>query len=193
MLHPAKKINDKYPNKQFHDRLDDLLVIGRDERRVHGKNQNVILFRHIDFGEDDVVLYCAPRFAKVTVEGPQEQIFDKEDDRNDGGTGGNGGIDEADDDPVEVPTVDRYGNHAEDVARLLAEGYDVDDDNAPAPENIPNRNDSSDDNFTSFDGWGSRMYCIRTSEGHKFEKPKVSRQPMDNKRLEWFLLFLPVN
>jgi hypothetical protein len=37
------------------------------------------------------------------------------------------------------------------------------------------------------------MYCIRTSEGHKFEKPKVSRQPMDNKRLEWFLLFLPVN
>jgi hypothetical protein len=190
MLHPAKQIDEKYPNKQFHDRLDDLLVIGRDERRVHGKNQNVILFRHIDFDDNDVVLYCSPRFAKVTTEGPQEEIFDKADDRNEEGTGHNNGDD---DNPVEVPAVDRYGNHAEDVARLLAEGYDVDDDNEPAPENIPNQDDPNIANYANYDSWGSRMYCKWTSEGHKFENPKVSRQPMDNKRMEWFLLFLPDN
>jgi hypothetical protein len=44
MLHPSQLINNKYPNKQFHERLNDLLVIGKENRRVKGKEQEVILF-----------------------------------------------------------------------------------------------------------------------------------------------------
>lgn len=101
------------------------------------------------------MLQCAPYFAMVTVDAPPPKKSPpprRADDRNDGEAGRNGDNDEFDDDPVEVPTVNRYGNHAGTVTHLLTEGYDVDDDNKPALENIQKINDLNNDNYISNDG-----------------------------------------
>lgn len=189
MLHPSQQIDNKYPNKQFHDRLNDLLVIGKENRRVNGKEQQVILFRHSDFADDDTVLYCMPRFAKVVTEGPECQLFNP---LEAGGATGNrdgAGLEEGEEEePLEIPAIDPYNLLADEIARLLNDGYDVDDDNAPAPENIPTANDYTN---IQYDAWGSRMICNRMMEGHRFERPKLMRQPTDQSRRSWFLLFLP--
>lgn len=191
LLHPSRLIEAKYPNKTFHERLDGLLVIGKDEKRINGKMQTAVLFRHDDFPDDNTILYCVPRFVKVHLEGTPEEFFDQAEDNgvNNGVVIGNVGVEVDDNDIVEVPTVTAHGDHAEDIARLRAQGYDVDDDNDPAPENEPN---ARNNDILQYDAWGSRMVCMRMSEGHRFEGPRLLRHlAEDQKRISWFLLFLP--
>jgi hypothetical protein len=71
---------------------------------------------------------------------------------------------------MEVPAL--TNDMAENVARLQAEGYGVDDDNEPAPENIPLPNDQQqEDNIYS--QWGSKNVCNRRSNGHHEENARV--------------------
>lgn len=74
------------------------------------------------------------------------------------------------------------------MVRVFNEGYDVDDDNAPAPDNVPNPKES---NMIQYDVWGSRMICNRVTEGPRFEQPKMPKQPSEQSRQSWFKLFLP--
>lgn len=184
MLHPSQQIDNKYPNKQFHERLDDLLVIGKENRRIKGKEQPVILFRHVDFGDDGIVLYCVPKYVKVVEEGPPNDDMEDSDDDGDNFYD----ADDADEDPVEIPNVDPYTPAYAEIARLVNEGYDVDDDNSPAPENVPILFEHT---RVQYDAWGSRMICNRMTEGHRFELPKMLKQPADQSRRSWFLIFLP--
>ena len=53
-------------------------------------------------------------------------------------------------------------NMNEDVARLRKEGYGVDNDNKPAPENIPTP--AAKDDKVTYHEWGSRSnICYRRS------------------------------
>jgi hypothetical protein len=81
----------------------------------------------------------------------------------------------------------------ENIARLCAEGYGIDDDNEPAPENVvPNNNNNTADNNGIYQGWGSQTICHRRSQGHRFENACLSQNPANNRRISWFLHFLPV-
>ena len=63
-------------------------------------------------------------------------------------------------------------NTNKDVARLRKEGYGVDDDNDPAPENIPTP--AEKDEEIKYHEWGSRSnICYWRSEGHVYEIPKL--------------------
>jgi hypothetical protein len=55
-----------------------------------------------------------------------------------------------------VPTL--VGDLAEDIAHLRAEGYGVDDNNEPAPDNVPQGNNHQED-LPTFEEWGSRHAC----------------------------------
>lgn len=48
-LHPRLDIIEKYPNASSNQRLEDLLAIKRDQKKVNGKEQNVVIFRHDEF------------------------------------------------------------------------------------------------------------------------------------------------
>jgi hypothetical protein len=74
---------------------------------------------------------------------------------------------------------------------LRTEGYDVDDDNESAPENVPQGNHQHD--LPTFEEWGSRHACNRRSNNHRHENPTIiGGIPSDDRHLNWFLKFLPV-
>eukprot|EP00957_Ditylum_brightwellii_P164730 12542157-Ditylum_brightwellii.AAC.1 len=76
LLHPKKKISKKYTNIHPHDRLKDLLVVSRCQKKVKTRLQDVIFFCHNNFPND--MLYVSERFVKVVKEGPEEEFFSQE-------------------------------------------------------------------------------------------------------------------
>jgi hypothetical protein len=61
---------------------------------------------------------------------------------------------DGDDDACDFPPVG--GNHSEDIANLCNQGFDVDDDNKPAVENIPTGEEPTTNNGSLKEGqsWG---------------------------------------
>ena len=63
-------------------------------------------------------------------------------------------------------------NTNQDVVRLRKEEYGVDNDNDPAPENIPTP--AAKDDEVTYHEWGSiSNICYRRSEGHIYKTPKL--------------------
>ena len=127
-LHPRRVVESLYTNAPHGQEVTDLLVIGQDKKVVNGREQVVILLRHESFDPNDV--YAVKRWCRVTVEGPTSELFTQ-----------------ATEQPV-VETVLAAGEEEqqprtsastrqEEIVQTIQDGFDVDDDDAPAPENIP--------------------------------------------------------
>jgi hypothetical protein len=151
-IHPSKLIREKYINIVQGRRLENCVVVGREERRINGKQQQAILFRNEEEfpGKE---LYCVARWLKVEAEGPEEHLFDD-----------NAGQEVAEDDTggivyeIAARTVGR--NRIDESAITELRGHvEIDDDNLPAPENIPATNNATDNN--TYSGWGHDGTCFR--------------------------------
>ena len=73
-LHPRKAVSTKYPNSTKNAVLEDLLVIGQEEKLVSKRRQVCLMMRHDDF-DDGQILHAVARFCKVTEEGPAGRIL----------------------------------------------------------------------------------------------------------------------
>jgi hypothetical protein len=81
----------------------------------------------------------------------------------------------------------------DDIEQLRVEGYGVDDDNDPAPENITTlQNEENEADSPRFDDWGTRQYCQRCLQNRLQESATLNHNPDTNSRLDWFLKFLLV-
>eukprot|EP00559_Dactyliosolen_fragilissimus_P002711 CAMPEP_0184872744 /NCGR_PEP_ID=MMETSP0580-20130426/41459_1 /TAXON_ID=1118495 /ORGANISM="Dactyliosolen fragilissimus" /LENGTH=665 /DNA_ID=CAMNT_0027375583 /DNA_START=1012 /DNA_END=3007 /DNA_ORIENTATION=+ len=149
-IHPAKYISEKFKNYSSDERLENCIECGQEIRNVKKKNHVVILFRHDDHDGQD--LYAVKRWVKVVTEGAAEHIFRDEEEENP--TTDNPNEKEAEGAVID-DNVFRAGGHAEDIALVRAQGLDVDDDNLPAPENIPiaTTSNTTDDSHQEI-GWG---------------------------------------
>jgi hypothetical protein len=127
------------------------LPAGR-RKKVTRKLLTRFVYRHQDFEGKD--LNALQRWSKVESEGSDTRFF--------GATNNlvEDEVTETEDEPdirLEIPTfVCNAGNHAEDIAKVCALGFVVDDDNEPAPENVPT---PDNDNLEATDaglqwGWG---------------------------------------
>jgi hypothetical protein len=110
------------------------------------------VYRHDLF--DDVELYCLRRWSKVKKEGSPEHFFAEDLPTEEPS-------DEAEQGELELPTLE--GNEY-DVVRLQAEGYKIDDNNEPAPENAPTATPSNNTGAT-YGNWGFSGICQRWAEG----------------------------
>jgi hypothetical protein len=70
-------------------------------------------------------------------------------------------------------------NNAEDIARVRAEGFEVDDDNDPAPENIPAIWDETPVANDLFEGqsWGWDGVDRRVTAGGNYDLPFIHASP----------------
>ena len=148
-----------------------------------------IVFRHDSFPDQE--LHAVTRYAKVEKEGAEEHLFVIEDSL----TGEKGGENKEDDEEMlqELPQVGANGDLREEVDRIRAEGFEVDDDNEPAIENIPVRPTPGMIQISGveYDAWNSRTVCLRRKEGNRFEDPKLASHFKGKTRLSYFLGFLP--
>lgn len=184
-LHPSQLISARYPNQEHGERLTNLLVIGTDTKRIRGIERRCVIFRHPEF--ENIQLYCSVQFARVStaVETPEvgrvpvvlERVEQEE----------------------ELHAIPRIsGEAAEDIAHLRAEGYGVDDDNEPAPENVPDPTNEAPATTSSvtYLGWGARLpgFCNRRGTHNHYENASIKpgSRPHNNQRMDWFLRCLPV-
>mmetsp|Transcript_13949 Transcript_13949/g.33457 ORF Transcript_13949/g.33457 Transcript_13949/m.33457 type:complete len:220 (+) Transcript_13949:4339-4998(+) len=161
-LHPRRVVDSLYTNAPHGTTVRDLLVLSEEKKRVNGKEQVVILLRHESFSPHDV--YAVKRWCNVTVEGPEEALFTA-----------------AAEAPVPEPVVGENDNttttttstsRREDVVQVLADGFDVDDDDAPAPENLPDPTDQTQHAQT----WGWDGICRRRQAQNTEHKAKMNGQ-----------------
>ena len=156
-LHPRGTTNTKYPNAHHKQRIDDLLAIKTVVKKMNNKEQMCFIFNHTDF--DDTRLYCVLRYAKVLTEGDESGLFQKE-------TSTEIAVAEEvlsrnEEDGDDIPML--VGELSDDMARLRAEGYGVDDDNEPTPENLPFARTLRVN--VEFKEWNSQTTCNRRAEG----------------------------
>ena len=182
-LHSRPVVSAKYPNASFNQRLGGLLCIREEIKTVNNKQVMCFVFRHDDF--EGVELHCVRRWSKVTTEGDPEHFFSAStqvaaSNEEEGAT------------EREVPTLEGFEY---DVQRLRAEGYDVDDDNEPAPENTPTNNDEPGAG-AKYGEWGFSGICQRRSQHLGSEQPRlksVTNEIVMNGLcvLTMFLMFVP--
>jgi hypothetical protein len=139
-LHPSKKVAEckDYYNK---DKIEGLLITGRGEQKLTGGSvKPVIYFRHSSF--EGTVLYCHEKYAKVTTEGPEESAFVLQE-----GVAQQRNHVARSPEPCrgkEIPADLFHSTSAsEDILALRNLGFIVDNDNDPAPENVPEPSASS--------------------------------------------------
>ncbi|KAG7342128.1 hypothetical protein IV203_004158 [Nitzschia inconspicua] len=148
-MRPLRVIQTKHPQIVGTPRIEQLLALRKELKRLNKRLQVCIVFRHDDFPNEEI--YCHERFCRVEVESPTAQLF---------------GDIEADED-VEVveeeePTdelpaeVQPHSVGVDDRFLLRNDGFNVDDDRDPAPENIPVPGETLNDQQTW--GWGGRCH-----------------------------------
>ena len=150
-LHPKKLVADQYPNQTAQSELEDCVCIKKGVTAIRRKEVDVVYFRHDDFPNKE--LYCVPRWVRVTEEGAAAHFFDGDGDIGNQGEGGDANAQE-EEAPEEIPhEVLNAGNHAEDIALVQAMGFMVDNDNEPAPENVPQQGGNNANEEEQTWGW----------------------------------------
>jgi len=151
-IHPSRLVSQTIINPKNNQRLERLLAIREEKKKVHGKEMSCIIFRHDDF--ENIELYCIRRWVKVDKEGPETQFFEDPQEagvnvvdcfgvtsstsRTDGSNVGEN-INK-----VELPVnFESFQNNTEDIMMMRNMGFDVDDDNDPIPENVPEEDEEN--------------------------------------------------
>jgi hypothetical protein len=185
-LHPRKLINDLVINPTNNQRLERLLVIRQERKTVNRKEQLCVVFRHDSCEGKE--LYVVAKYALVTLEGAPEHFFKQP---------------RVNPTPVletapEVEAIEieqniyRARNTREDIEMVEQMGFQVDDDNNPAPENIPDRTNRDDSGLK----WGWNGFDARKESGNCWDSPArlthfdgIAVKGITH--VNMFLLFLP--
>ncbi|KAG7342063.1 hypothetical protein IV203_007155 [Nitzschia inconspicua] len=143
-LHPRRLLDGAYPTCTPKQRLSGLLSMRRDNRKLNGRSQSCVVFRHDDFPNQE--LYCQEGWCRVDREGPIDALFESAKE------------DQVAHDEMEVQFPSEATGRTEDIVLMRAAGFDVDDDNDPDPENVPVEGEPIDDDPRS---WGWNGICYR--------------------------------
>ncbi len=186
-LHPRKEIHKVFLNPRHKERLEGLIAIRCDFRKVNNKMRSVILFRHDRF--PNIELYCCKKFCIVKKEGHETQFFFPSA-RSTTANGANDttsnnlnsqnqnpnmlDVDSERSEEIEIPTTIVVGNE-DDIALMRASGITVEDDNDPLPENIPNEANPipQGNELYNDQSWGWEGFDERKINGFKKCKPKL--------------------
>lgn len=137
MLHPSEHIRNKYPNMEKGFRVENLVVLRKELKKIRGKEVMTIVMRHDDFRDatnEFILLHCIERYCVVRQEGEADYFFEKEN---------TGPVDIAQEEvceeemPAEIQAMALLPYLTADDAYLARQLIQTDDDNDPAPENIP--------------------------------------------------------
>ena len=135
-VHPSEHIRRVHPNATATLRIENLRVVRLDRKKVRRKDQAVVVFVSDAYAVEsgDVPeLYAIPRYCNIVTEGPREDFFVQADpEENPGPTD--------EETPTEIPAEAVHSSRRsvtdDDVAQLRG-AVEIDDDNEPVPENVP--------------------------------------------------------
>ena len=129
-LRPSKEVSERIVNAVPRQRVEDLVAVRRGIITRGGKTYEAIYFTSETFPGLEV--YASKRFTVVKGEGRPDGIWATP------LTSEGAPAPTIDDAEREInPLIFQSRERVEDIARVREEGFKVDDDNDPVPENIP--------------------------------------------------------
>jgi len=182
-VHPQNIVREVFPVYAATERLQLAICTKKGPVTRRGKNYIAVFFDHPQFEGREI--YCATRYANPVAEGDPTEFFDAPD---------------ATQAPVpseqpgnEIdPEVFRAGNNAEDIALVRAQGLNVDDDNDPAPENIPTADapiGNEDDGLFPGQSWGVDSF-VDPMNNNGWTKPPGFNEDFNIRTASWLDLFI---
>ena len=169
LVHPSRSIHHKYPNRPKNHKLQVVILVEVEVKVVRRGADAVLVFVFTHFDFPDEKFYVAKRYIHVTQDGEEDSLFVLEEtgipavsagaispltfdqtNRADGS--------EANDAPILLSG--RTSNlRSEDMVELRRQGISIDDDNDPAPENVPRQGE----NTTRTGNWRSYTTLFRST------------------------------
>ena len=187
-VHPSALLREKYKNPKRGEKLEDCLVIRKEEKLVSRRQQMCIIFRHDDF--PNVELHAVERYCQIVKEGADTGWFSNEiDDMVDDVfcTDRSKGVEEIEYEVGEKIEKMRQGGEL-DINELIQAGLEVEDDNLPLPENITT--DSENENGAVYEDWGHSGVCYRKiATGNIDNMPAIKVQTNDVEKYSLLDLF----
>jgi hypothetical protein len=191
-LRPSERVDNAFPNSESTQRLDDLVALRRQLVTRRGLTYDAIFFSSASI--PDVELSAARRFVLVLEEGPNDGVWEEVANNP---APGNPSLPDGDvDNPVPIDdAIFNLRGTAEDIAMVRNQGFDVDDDNEPVPENVPTDDGPTvDDNNGLYEDqtWGWDGIDRRANNGG-YEEPSFTNgwTPINKSFLDLFLHAVP--
>ena len=181
-VHPSQHIRDKYPNPVSGHRLEGCVVVRQELKKVSRRDQLCIVVHHDEFKTADgtiVELHAVKRYWKVVEEGDSDFFFDDPVTEE-----------EREQEPVSVALPDVVdqainGQSTENnTIEALRGVVDIDDDNEPAPENVPRQGEASDRVLGT--EWGHDGFCYRRSSNLGQHRARLNF-PIDSSRNDYYI------
>lgn len=167
-VHPSELIRKKWPNPIEGNRIVGK-VLRQQMKIINRKPVNALVFKSpsiVDSDGTEMELHSVPRWCKLVSEGPAEYFFTVPQ-------------------VVEPPADGEEGVQVSGAVKNLLRTHgpvlnadltplvgvvDIDDDNQPAPENVPTPGDAPDDIFGE---WGHNGVCERKKVGAVNRKARL--------------------
>ena len=127
-------VGEHFPNTLPTQRLENLRVSHQFQVTRHGLSYKAFFFSYATIPGD--TFHCSKRFVGVRYEGPDYGLFDKEPAPTPPEIQNSTTPPSAPGDPIEAGVFNAY-NWAEDIACVMNQGLEVNDDMEPLPKNIP--------------------------------------------------------
>ena len=158
-IHPSEHIRNKFPNVVQGQQLENCVTIQQEVKKVSLKEQLVLVVHHEDFEnpvDSYIKLHGIKQYWKVSQEGHPDYFFyaivTTDENAN------------SQEDALMPEAVSEHINgnsHTTETIQALCDVVDIDDDNKPAPENIPQSTDPTSSLLNS--EWGHSGFCYRKS------------------------------
>ena len=175
----------KYHNATKNEVLDNLSVISQEEKLVSKRRHVCLTMWHDDFDYGQI-LHAITQFCKVSEDGPIKSLFGLLS-GNDLTNNTNVAAEGAEIIEREIPSILN-----EDISNFWAQGFSVDDNNEPAPENILTSTDTATDGI--YKAWGSEPLDKRRVLGVRNVQPAlVSVNASMHTVFGFFLHFWPMD
>lgn len=172
-IHPSKAVRDRFPNPQASHRLNSCTILRLEAKVVNRNSAICVVFRHDRFKDHDgnfIEMHVLPRWIKIEKEGPAEFFFEPSID-----AGAAESIVDKQTMPAAALRVAKSGRICGEDVVELASTCEIDDDNEPAPENIPSPTDANVG--VSFGEWSHNGVCARRMIGGENVKARLKNFP----------------
>ncbi len=196
-LRPSRDVAAAFPNPLPTQRLEDLVAVRHEQITCRG-----LAYEAVFFTSDSVTgieLSAARRFVVIKEQGPEEGLWDTPASNPPAsgaspaqGVGGGTSISI----PIAINDAIFHssGSRAEDIAIVCNQGFNVDDDDEPVPENIPSPDAPLPVSHGLYEGqtWGWDGIDRRANNGG-YEEPSFANlwTPAGKSYLDLFLHALP--
>jgi hypothetical protein len=190
-LRPTREVTQRILNPAPRQRITDLVAVRRRNITRGGVTYEAIFFTSPLF--PNLELHSAKRFTIVTHEGHGDRIWSTPLQ-----TDGTPAPAVTDNEGQEINAdVFNANDRTDDIARIRAEDFKVDDDNEALPENVPVAGtppvEVNQDGLYRGQSWGSDGIDKRAVAGGGYEEPSFTNgwSPQNKTYLEIFTHFLP--